>query len=190
MDITTIVGLISGFTLIVMAILSGGQIGYFIDAPSLLLVAGGSYSAILVSFSLQEVVQIPGVLVYVFGLPRKYMSIALPRLHIGVDSKTRQQLMDAYPPADVSDEEAAAIKARLTLGVAIFDRARTFPLAFGGVGIFVGAVIVLANAKDLSQIGPGVATAIISPLYGLVLYILCTAIRNKLERRLAPLQTD
>ena len=62
MDITTIVGLVAGFTLIVMGIMNGGQIASFIDTPSLLITLGGTVAATLVAFPLQTVVNLVSVM--------------------------------------------------------------------------------------------------------------------------------
>ena len=56
MDIATIVGLVAGFALVVMAILLGGSIGPFIDPPSILIVVAGSFAITTVAFNLGEVI--------------------------------------------------------------------------------------------------------------------------------------
>ena len=62
MDITTVVGLVAGFTLIVMGIMNGGEIASFIDTPSLLITLGGTVAATLVAFPLQTVVNLVSVM--------------------------------------------------------------------------------------------------------------------------------
>ena len=61
MDITTIVGLIAGFTLIIMGILNGGALSAFIDTPSLLITLGGTVSGTLINHPLQMMVGLVGV---------------------------------------------------------------------------------------------------------------------------------
>ena len=157
MDITTVVGLISGFTFIVMAVYNGGDLSLVVDVPSLLLVVGGSLSALLISFPLREIVQIPTILLYFFGMPRRYMCLVSQWLATGLDTKARQRLVQQFPPDEATEDGAAEIEERLKLGVAVFDRIKTCPLGFGGVGILIGAIIMLANLDDPSAIGPGVA---------------------------------
>ena len=61
MDITTIVGLIAGFTLIVMGILSGGTMSAFVDAPSLLITLGGTLAGTLINHPLSQMVGLVSV---------------------------------------------------------------------------------------------------------------------------------
>ena len=61
MDITTIVGLIAGFTLIIMGIYNGGELASFIDTGSLLITVGGTFAATLIAYPLSQVVGILGI---------------------------------------------------------------------------------------------------------------------------------
>ena len=61
MDFATILGLISGFALLGMAILLGGAPGAFINAPSLLIVFGGTFAVTAMSFSIKEILRVPRV---------------------------------------------------------------------------------------------------------------------------------
>ena len=56
MDITTIVGLIAGFTLVTMGILNGGALSAFIDVPSFLMTGGGTLAAYLIASPLHEAI--------------------------------------------------------------------------------------------------------------------------------------
>ena len=49
MDIATIVGIISAFGIVVVAILMGG-LGLFIDIPSFLIVVGGTLGATMIQY--------------------------------------------------------------------------------------------------------------------------------------------
>jgi len=177
-DITTIVGLISGFTLLIMGILNGGDLPSFVDVPSLLIVVGGSCAAFLVSFPLADVVRFSGILRYAFFLPGPYKRLAYP----------------GRPPSDSevderAEEGAAEIVAELKLGIVMLRRLRTYALAFGGIAVLVGLILMLKNLDDPSAIGPGIAMALISPFYGAVIaYLICLPFQTKLARRLEALQ--
>lgn len=55
-------------------------------------------------------------------------------------------------------------------------------VAAGVIGILVGAVIMLRNLDDISQLGPGVAICILTAFYGLlVAYGLCDPCRRYVE---------
>ena len=178
MDITTIVGLIAGFTLLVMGILNGGDLSFFVDVPSLLIVIGGTCAAFLVSFPLREVVAFDRILRYVFYLPKRYKRLAYPEL-------SRPDPAEGQAIA----EDAEKIKKELNLGILMFKRLKTYALAFGIIPVLIGFVIMLANLDDLSAVGPGVALALITPLYGAIIaYLICLPFQTKLERRLEALQ--
>ena len=57
---------------------------------------------------------------------------------------------------------------------AIAETAMQAFVAAGWIGIIVGSVQMLGQLDDLSQIGDGMATALLTPLYGYVLaYVFC-----------------
>ena len=51
MDLATVLGLFSGFVLILSAMVLGGSPSSFVDMPALLIVVGGTFAVVLVSFS-------------------------------------------------------------------------------------------------------------------------------------------
>ena len=56
MDIATFIGLIGGIILVLIAILLGGDLMVFVNAPGLLIVAGGSFAVCFIKFTMVEVV--------------------------------------------------------------------------------------------------------------------------------------
>ena len=61
MDIATIIGVILGATLVLMAILIGGSFASYLDAPSVLIVVGGATGATMAAFPLARFLKIPSV---------------------------------------------------------------------------------------------------------------------------------
>lgn len=178
MDITTIVGLIAGFTLLIMGILNGGDLASFLDVGSLLIVVGGSVAAFLVSFPLRDVVAFQSTLRYVFWLPKDYRSLAYPELYPPDPAETR-----------AGEQVAEEIRKELSLGIVMLKRMKTYTLAFGIIPVLIGFILILANLDDPSALGPGIALALISLLYGTVLaYLICLPFQTKLECRLEALQ--
>ncbi len=55
MDFATIVGLFSAILLVVFGILQGGSLMIFWNAPSMLIVVGGTLGATLINYPLSEV---------------------------------------------------------------------------------------------------------------------------------------
>ena len=56
MDIATIVGIISAFGLVLIAIFMGGGIGIFINIPALMIVVGGTIGATMINYPLRDVI--------------------------------------------------------------------------------------------------------------------------------------
>ena len=58
MDIATIVGIIGGFTLVLVAMGWGGGLSWFFDIPSLMIVLGGTFGAVLINYPLSMVFKV------------------------------------------------------------------------------------------------------------------------------------
>lgn len=193
MDITTIVGLIAGFTLIVMGILNGGDIASFIDTPSMLIVLGGTFSAVLVNYPLAHVVGMVGVMKKAFlwksipptELIEKIVGFAETARREGILALEQavQEVDDAFMGAGIRlavdgtepeliqtilETELSFVDERHKSGAGIFEYMGTTSPAFGMVGTLVGLVIMLKNLDDPSAIGPGMALALITTFYGAV----------------------
>ena len=70
-----------------------------------------------------------------------------------------------------------------------WGQARTYFVASGFIGTMIGFVIILKNLDDIGAIGPGLALAIITVFYGLVLgYGICLPMQSRLEDRARELQ--
>jgi len=65
-DLGTILGVIGGFSLIIIAMAQGGGIGWFLDGPSALIVLGGTIGATLVNYPLKDVLGVISVAKNVF----------------------------------------------------------------------------------------------------------------------------
>ena len=178
MDITTVVGLIAGFTLIVMGILNGGDLSYFVDTGCLLIVVGGAVAALLVSFPLADVNRFLSVIRYAFYLPGTYKRIVIP-----------EQYPSDSTAVEGRKEDSIAIQEELKLGIVMMKRAKTYALSFGWIAFLVGIIIMLRNLQEPPVIGRGLALALLTPFYGAVIaYLICLPLQTKLARRLERLQ--
>ena len=211
MDITTIVGLIARFTLIVMGILSGGDIAGFIHPPSLLITLGGTFAATLVSFPLAGVVNIASVLKNAFlfkSLPttelierivgfaetaRREGILALEQAVEEIDDSFMETgirlAVDGTEPEliqSILETELSFVEERHKAGIFLFEHMGALAPAFGMIGTLVGLVIMLGSLDDPSAIGPGMATALITTFYGAVTAnLICIPIGVKLKARSA-----
>lgn len=193
MDITTIVGLIAGFTLIVMGILNGGELGSFIDTPSLLITIGGTLAGTLVNHPLPQMVGLFSVMMKTFfwsSLPpteliEKIVGFAETARREGILALEQavQEVDDAFMATGIRlavdgtepeliqtilETELSFVEERHKAGANIFGYMGSCAPAFGMIGTLVGLVNMLQNLDDPSAIGPGMATALITTFYGAV----------------------
>jgi chemotaxis protein MotA len=70
---------------------------------------------------------------------------------------------------DIMDLEAEWQRQRHAVGKTMLDQMGTFAPAFGMIGTLVGLVQMLQNLSDPSSIGQGMATALLTTLYGAVM---------------------
>ena len=210
MDIATIIGLLLGFGLILIAILLGGAgLEPFIDTPSVMIVGGGVVAAALINFPLRNVLGTATVVLkcFLFKLPdsietirqfkhfaeviRKDGLLALEdeasELPDDFMRRGLEALISGVPAEDVSrslEIELAYIEQRHLVGKKMMDSAGASAPAFGMIGTLIGLVQMLRALDDPSKIGGGMATALLTTLYGaLIANVVCIPLAGKLETR-------
>ena len=84
----------------------------------------------------------------------------------------------------VMETEMSFIDERHRLGRKIIDALGAAAPAFGMIGTLIGLVQMLRSLDDPSQIGGGMATALLTTLYGaMIANILCIPLAGTLEAR-------
>lgn len=207
MDIATFVGVIIGFGLVIGAILMGAAPGKFLDLPSAMIVFGGTFASILVTFPLEEVWQavrgglkafgsrrveakdIVSTMVRIAEISRREGIIALENVQTEnpLIKKACQLIADNADPqlirATVSIE-ISSMKRRHNISISVFNRLGGFAPAYGMIGTLIGLVQMLATLDDPTTIGPAMAVAIITTFYGALLSnLLFLPIAGKLKAR-------
>ena len=209
MDIATIIGLVLAFGLIVYSIMLGGDIGGFYDLPSVLIVFGGVLGVMMMHFPLARLLgavavykktfletrdnpdQVIGKIVKYAERARREGMLALEEdsesetdpflrkgLRLAVDG-TDPQLLEKILNTDLEQ-----IESRHADGAKLLSAGGTFAPAFGMIGTLIGLVNMLASLEDPSQIGAGMAVALITTFYGAVLSnALFLPLAGKLEIR-------
>lgn len=209
MDVGTVIGLLAGAGMLAGAILWASPLAPFVHLPSLMMVVGGSFCAALISFPTERLAAVAGVLrkalftasreprelvgdlVEYAELARRDGVFALEKcaqqcrdpfvvqgLHMVVDG-CDPDLIEATLMSHID-----ALEARHAEGKALFDNVGRFAPAFGMIGTLVGLVIMLREMSDPSHIGPALAMALLTTLYGAVLAnLVALPIAEKLARR-------
>lgn len=192
MDLATIIGLVVAFSLLIGAIMLGGTIAMFIDIPSILIVIGGSLSTLFVKFRMGEVFSLVGILGKAFfnqsqdidriigqlvdmaNIARKDGILALEKVKSD-DPFMQGAINHCVDGADPDFLESVLTKdldyliARHDKGISIVEFIGDVAPAFGMIGTLIGLVQMLANMSDPNSIGPAMAVALITTLYGAIL---------------------
>ena len=195
MDVTTVIGLVLAFVLLGWSLSAGGSdVGLFVDAPSLVMVLGGTIAVTLVHFRSADLKGITRVMTraVLFRLPspsqeieriisyanlaRKEGLLALGAKLQEVDdrffAKGIQLVIDGFAAdtvRDIMDLELSWQHQRHSAGKKMLDQMGAMAPAFGMIGTLVGLVQMLANLSDPSMIGSGMAKALLTTFYGAVL---------------------
>ena len=181
------------------------NIQYFIDFKSVLIVLGGSLGSVMTSYPLPQVVGIGKVILRVF-LQSQDELIETLTLVIDVSKIARKNILaieDALPSIDntflrnglrlvvdrvdreliidILASEMRYLDIRRDDDIAIMKSFASLAPAYGMLGTLVGLVLLLQNLSDPSTIGPNMAVALITTLYGVVIAnIFFTPFANKL----------
>lgn len=209
MDLMTIVGILAGVLVVVLGILTGSGIGLFWNFPSVLITVGGSFFTVVIQYDLKQVRDVMKVarqafttevspsndLIKVFaGLARKARKEGLLSLEDEVDAvsdplfaKGLQLMVDAIDPdtiRDILETEIDSMEERHELGQSVFRSWAAMAPAFGMIGTLIGLVQMLSLIKNPDALGPGMAVALLTTLYGsLLANLLFTPIAGKLALR-------
>ena len=192
MDLATLLGILGGLTVIVGAIVMGESAPIFINAPGFLIVAGGTVAVVLTRVSMKHVVSSMKVGMQAFmhknHLPQELIAqavelanvarkegilalegreIAHPFLKQGIDL-----CIDGHPPETVTEMLEREIDMHLErqdVGIKMFMAIGEAAPAMGMIGTLIGLVQMLSNMDDPKKIGPAMAVALLTTLYGAVI---------------------
>ena len=67
MDIATLIGILVSFGLVIISILLGGDGAWFVNAPSLMIVFGGTIATTLITFQFRDVMAAFNAAYFVFS---------------------------------------------------------------------------------------------------------------------------
>ncbi len=194
MDISSIIGIVSGIGFVIGTILIGGGLGSFFNVPSIIIVVGGTFAATMIGYPLADFLSVfkTSIKVFIFKIePSKDIIAKL----IEISNKARkggllsiegdiqntsdkylaqalQMTVDGVKTGDIAQimqKQMALKKKQLGVGANIFKNMGAYAPAFGMIGTLIGLVQMLANLDDPSSIGPKMAVAMITTFYGSVM---------------------
>ena len=189
MDLGSLIGIISGVSLIVGAIFVGGDIHNFVNIPGVMIVVGGTAATTLLTFRFKEVAAAFRAAFFVFtqerndpnemvgtmvGLCQLSRSEGLMRIgEITTESRFLKKACQLI--ADSSEEdmirsaltnEIESLKIRHLMVQDVFRKMGLYAPAFGMLGTLIGLVQMLSKMQEPSTIGPSMAVALLTTFYG------------------------
>ena len=192
MDLATLIGLIGAFGVVISSILLGGSASTFVNTPSLLVVMGGTFLVTMMKFSLGSFLSATKIAVKAF-IYRPTSAEELIENAVELAKTARQGGLLALEDAEVPDDfmksglallvdghPADVVRSMLTKdlqmtlkrhsdGQDIFKAIGDVGPAMGMIGTLIGLVQMLSNMDDPKQIGPAMAVALLTTLYGAIL---------------------
>ena len=192
MDLGTLVGLIGAIAMVVMAMLLSGSIVTFIDAPSILIVVVGTHFVVMMTYSLGDFLGAAGAgmkvltfkamdneelitqIVELADMARKSGLLALEGATIEHDflKKGIGLLVDGHDGEVVRailEKDVKMASERHSLAGSVFKSMADVAPAMGMIGTLVGLVAMLSNMDDPKSIGPAMAVALLTTLYGAIM---------------------
>ena len=212
MDIASILGLILCFVVFLFGIISNAGISgvqYFFDLPSILITFGGAFCCVLAEktmadflnglksirlifktpqFDLPEVIR---KIIELSNVARKEGLLALEEASAELDDPFLRKgvllIVDGTDPElvrGILDTEMGSVDDRHKKNITFWlDLAGMGP-AWGMIGTLVGLINMLQNMDDPNSIGPAMAVALITTLYGsLLANWIATPVATKLKTK-------
>jgi len=198
MNLATIIGVAGAFGMVIFTAIytAGGMLGLvrLLNLPSFALVVAGSYFAVMVASRFSDSLGIFGIVSSTFKVPmfnkqgiiqkmiafsekaRREGLLALEEELEDLDDeymkKGLRMVVDGTDPAiirDMMELEVTQMQNRHAEKISMLNMWSAAAPAFGMMGTVIGLVNMLSNLDDKSSIGPNMAMALITTLYGSLL---------------------
>ena len=212
MDIASIIGLVVCFVLMVFGILYGNDVSViinFLDAPSALITFGGAFCCILASYTLPSFLAGLKSIRLIFKLSTMNISEVIQKI-IDLSNVARKEGLLSLEEAagDIDDDflkkgillivdgtdpelvraimetELVSVEDRHKDKIGFWENLGAMGPAWGMIGTLIGLINMLQKMDDPSAIGPSMAVALITTLYGSVLANwICAPVATKLKAK-------
>lgn len=195
MDIASLIGIIGGATVIVLGVAtSGGSLGGIIDIPSVFVTIGGSYATLFIVAPLKQALGLFKCMGRAFKTFDNKEEDKIRTLYQLSESARREGLLaldeklndlddnfmkdglkmvvdgtDGNVVRTIMESEMSASEGRHLSMVNVVNQWAGFGPGFGMMGTVIGLIGMLNNLEDKSSLGPNMAVALITTLYGSML---------------------
>lgn len=212
MDIASILGLVICFVMLLIGIATSGglqSIPSYIDVPSLAITFGGAFAAVLGGKSIKSFLSGLKSFGLILKLPQDDTTEMIKKV-IDLSNVARKEgllsleeaageledefmkkgillIVDGTNPELVRailETELISMDTRHKETIGFWESVASMGPAWGMIGTLVGLVNMLNNMSDAASIGPAMATALITTLYGsLLANWICAPVSAKLKSR-------
>ncbi|TXL60554.1 flagellar motor protein MotP [Cerasibacillus terrae] len=210
-DFLTPIGITLGFIMLIVAISTRGgeNAATFFDFSSILIVFGGMLASLLISFNKEQIKmtgkvmqeafhqndqRLPNLIalfVHLSERARREGILALENELENVDDpfikKGIHLAVDGIEPEminDIMNAEITAMEERQYRGRQIIEKCAEYAPSWGMIGTLVGLVLMLTTLEDPESLGPSMAVALLTTLYGTILAnLVFIPMANKLETK-------
>lgn len=194
MDLSVLIGTIIAFGTLLWGTMGTGNISQYINVPSLIIVFGGTVGCTMFSVDMGTVKALPHMLKIVLfkhkfeprqlieqlvkyaEMARRDGILALDKELKNIDDdfmrKALQLLVDGTAPElirDILETEIIFLEQRHNAGIKLFNTAGALAPAFGFLGTLVGLIAMLVKMSEPEALGPAMAVALVTTLYGVIL---------------------
>jgi chemotaxis protein MotA len=210
MDIATVGGMVGGFVLILAAIIiAGNPLGMFVDPTSFVVVILGSFAACMVAVPLERALNCFNFIKVALNVQVFNKRELIDQLVQFADSARKEGLLSLDDALnDVENDflrsglrlvvdgtdpdiikkilyaDIGQIQGRHEDGIKFMEMWTAYAPAFGMIGTLLGLVGMMANLEDTASVGPNMAVALITTLYGSIFAnLILDPIKTKLEGR-------
>lgn len=210
MDLASLLGIVLGFLMLAFGIIYNAgveNIHHYLDPASAVITFGGAFTATLSSVSLQnfiaglksfalvfktpafDTVEMIQKIIDLSNIARKEGLLSLEESATELDEPFLKKgvllIVDGTDPElvrGIMETELENIESRHKDLIGFWDTLGSMGPAWGMIGTLVGLVEMLYNMSDAAAIGPSMAVALITTLYGsLLANWICIPISNKLK---------
>ena len=192
MNFSTVIGIVGCMALIIMGIVTGGNsVLTYVDIPSVLIVVLGSYFALFTFGSISDALGIFGIINLTYKVPSFNEKGIITKLMTMSEKARREGLLaleeeledlddefmkkgmrlvvdgtDAEIISSLMENELNQMQERHAGKISLVNMWATLAPGLGMLGTVIGLIGMLKNLEDKSALGPNMAVALITTLYG------------------------
>lgn len=211
MDLATIVGLVICLGCVFLGIVTGdqgfGAFANFYNLPSIFITIGGSFACVLIMHSTSDfikglkafkiAIKVPNInepetiksIIELSNVARKEGLLALEEAANSLEDEFLKKgillIVDGTDPELVRailETELMCVEGRHNKQIGFYEKIAEMGPAWGMIGTLIGLVNMLKTMSDVTTVGPNMAVALITTLYGsLMANWIATPIANKLK---------